>query len=160
VRAGPRQRPRGGRPSPLELTLPNGATAPIKAADVAEDGSLTIPDNPRVVGLWTDGAQPGERFGSVVIAGHVDSARYGIGVLAGLKGVKAGEVIELSAGRSVQRYRVVKSVMIRQQSLASDAGLFAQDGPPRLVVITCGGPFDPVRHRYRDNFIVTATPIA
>ncbi len=31
-------------------------------------------------------------------------------------------------------------------------------GPPRLVLITCDGPFDPVGHHYDDNVIVTAEP--
>jgi hypothetical protein len=31
-------------------------------------------------------------------------------------------------------------------------------GVPRLVLITCGGPFDQVRHGYRDNLVVYAVP--
>jgi hypothetical protein len=29
---------------------------------------------------------------------------------------------------------------------------------PRLILVTCGGPFDQARHRYRDNLIVYAVP--
>ncbi len=145
---------------PVELTLPSGASAPIVDSDVGDDGALTIPDDPKVVGIWTGGAQPGDRSGAVVIAGHIDSARFGIGVLAGLKGVQPSAVVELSAGQNTVRYRVVKTALVHQQRLASDAELFDQGGPPRLVIITCGGPFDPVKHHYRDNFIVTARPVA
>jgi hypothetical protein len=35
--------------------------------------------------------------------------------------------------------------------------VFARGGPPRLVVITCGGSFSS-REGYRDNLIVTALP--
>ena len=31
-------------------------------------------------------------------------------------------------------------------------------GVPRLVLITCGGPFDQVRRSYRDNLVVYAVP--
>ena len=53
------------------------------------DGSLVIPDDPQVVGWWTGGSMAGEPFGSVVLAGHVDSAARGVGVLAGLAGLRA-----------------------------------------------------------------------
>jgi hypothetical protein len=33
------------------------------------------------------------------------------------------------------------------------------DGEPQLVLVTCGGAFDPVRHRYQDNLVVIATPL-
>ena len=32
------------------------------------------------------------------------------------------------------------------------------DGPAQLVLVTCGGAFDPVRHRYADNYVVVAAP--
>lgn len=146
---------------PLELVLPNGNSAPIQAADTAADGSLLIPENPRVVGYWSGGAKPGEPFGSLVIAGHVDSAKYGVGVLFGLKGVKNDEVIEVRNGKQHQRYRVTGTKTVAQQSLATDnRTIFDQTTPARLIVITCGGPFDPVKHRYQDNVIITAVPTA
>jgi hypothetical protein len=37
---------------------------------------------------------------------------------------------------------------------------FARDGALRLTRITCGGPFGPRTRHYRDNIVVTATPIA
>ena len=35
--------------------------------------------------------------------------------------------------------------------------LFDRDGPPRLVVLTCGGAYD-ARNGYRDNVVVIAEP--
>jgi hypothetical protein len=37
------------------------------------------------------------------------------------------------------------------------ADLFDRDGPPRLVVLTCGGAYD-ARNGYRDNVVVIAEP--
>jgi hypothetical protein len=36
--------------------------------------------------------------------------------------------------------------------------IFSRRGRPRLVLVTCGGPFDPSIGRYRDNVVVTAVP--
>ena len=33
-------------------------------------------------------------------------------------------------------------------------------GPETLVLITCGGSFDPDIRRYRDNIVVYAVPVA
>jgi hypothetical protein len=36
--------------------------------------------------------------------------------------------------------------------------LFSAGGAPRLVLITCGGPFDPTTGSYLDNIVVFAAP--
>jgi hypothetical protein len=45
-----------------------------------------------------------------------------------------------------------------QAEFAARTDAFRQDVPPRLVLVTCGGSFDPVRHRYQDNLIIYARP--
>lgn len=145
---------------PDRLVLPTGASAPVLPVSVRADGSLVIPTDPQRVGWWTSGAMAGDPFGSMVIAGHVDSARYGLGVLAGLRAVRVGQVLEVGAGTRVLRYRVVSQVAVRQARLAKDTDVFRPDVPHRLVVITCGGPFNTVTHRYLDNLIVIAKPLA
>ena len=146
--------------APVHLVLPAGQQAPVVPVGLLPDGSLVIPTNPLVVGYWTGGALPGEHFGSIVIAGHVDSAKLGLGVLSTLKKVQVGQVIQLAgAAGQLTRYRVGQIHTVTQQSLATDDQYFSQDGPSRLIVITCGGPFDPVRHRYQDNVVVVAAPL-
>ena len=56
------------------------------------------------------------------------------------------------------RYRVVGKQTIVKQRLPTER-LFARDGPPRLVLITCGGPFDAELRSYRDNLVVLAEPV-
>lgn len=146
--------------APVRLVLPAGQQAPVVAVGVQSDGALVIPTDPKVVGYWTGGALPGERFGSVVVAGHVDSAKFGLGVLSALKRVRVGQIVQLAgATGQLTRYRVAQIKVVTQQSLATNDEYFRQDRPARLVVITCGGPFDPVRHRYQDNVVVVATPL-
>jgi hypothetical protein len=144
---------------PTSLVLWDGGTAPVLPAGVRADGSLVVPDNPDDVGWWTGGAQAGEAFGHIVIAGHVDSAKFGLGVLAELKTVRPGQVMTLRAGARSQRYKVVGRREVKQADLAKDGSIFRQDTAHRLVLITCGGRFDPVAHRYQDNLIVDAVPV-
>jgi hypothetical protein len=145
---------------PLTLTLPGGVTAPILSSGVHSDGSLVIPDDPSTVGWWNGGALAGDVYGSVVVAGHVDSARYGLGVMAQLKTLRPGQVVELKAGNQRQRYRIGSRRELPQAELAGRSDAFRQDIAPRLVLITCGGAFDPDRHRYQDNLILFADPVS
>ncbi len=144
---------------PTRLILPDGAGAAVDPAGVRGDGSLVVPEDPRRVGWWNGGAQADDPFGGVVIAGHVDSRAFGVGVLARLKTVRTGDVVRLTAGRHSASYRVTSIRQVRQARLAADTDVFRQDVAPRLVLITCGGAFDPVRHRYTDNLVILADPV-
>jgi sortase (surface protein transpeptidase) len=145
--------------APSRIVLPDGTGAPIVPVGLHPDGALVVPDDVGVVGWWTGGSKVGERFGSVVVAGHVDSATRGVGVFAELKRLVPGQVVELVAGGLRARYRIASATRVPQARLAEDAGIFRVDGEPQLVLITCGGAFDPVRHRYQDNLVVRATPL-
>jgi Sortase domain len=144
---------------PTRVVLPDGTTAPVVPVGLRNDGSLVIPDDVRTVGWWTGGSKAGEAYGSVVLAGHVDSATRGIGVFAQLRRLSPGQVVGLDAGVQRARYRIISATQVPQAQISQDAGIFTVDGEPRLVLITCGGPFDPVRHRYQDNLVVVATPL-
>jgi hypothetical protein len=144
---------------PTELVLPGGAVAPVLDSGVRPDGSLAVPDDPATVGWWNGGALAGDAFGSVVIAGHVDSARFGVGVMARLRLLDRGEVVELRAPGRRLLYRVTAARSLPQSELAVRGDAFRQDLPPRLVLITCGGTFDRRHHRYEDNLVVTAEPV-
>ncbi len=54
-------------------------------------------------------------------------------------------------------YDVTGRRRVPKMSLAQ-LGLFAKGGPPRLVLVTCGGAFDAARHSYEDNVVVQARP--
>jgi hypothetical protein len=139
--------------------LPDGTDAPVVPVGLHPDGALVVPDDVGTVGWWTGGSRPGEPFGSVVVAGHVDSAARGIGVFAQLKRLGPGQVVQLAGGARQARYRIASATLVPQARLAQDAGIFRADGEPQLVLVTCGGPFDPARHRYQDNLVVIATPL-
>jgi hypothetical protein len=66
-------------------------------------------------------------------------------------------VLELVAGRHRQRFAVVSVTRVSRDRLRERVDLFSARGPLRLVFLTCGGPFDPVRG-YRDNVVLLARP--
>ena len=68
-----------------------------------------------------------------------------------------GSSSTLAGGRALD-YRVVGKETITKQRLPAER-LFARDGAPRLVLITCGGPFLPDLGSYRDNLVVVAVPV-
>jgi hypothetical protein len=143
---------------PTRLVLPHALSAAVSAVGLHDDGSLVVPDDPRVVGWWTGGSMAGEAYGSTVLAGHLDSASRGIGVLAELPQLRPGQVVELTAGSRSARYRVASARLVPQARLSRAGGLFRTDGDAQLILITCGGSFDPLRHRYADNYVVVARP--
>ena len=143
---------------PVGLALPDrGLTAPVLPTGTGPDGALAIPDDPSTVGWWAPGALAGAATGTTVLAGHVDTAAAGLGVLAVLQDVGPGErvVLQGTDGRTVA-YRVVARRQHPKAELPPE--IFAAGGPHRLVLVTCGGRFDRTARHYSDNVVVHAVP--
>ena len=134
-----------------------GIDAPIAAVDIdTASGVLDVPLNIGRVGWWRDGSLPGASAGTILLAGHVDSARRGAGAFYALKGARRGDTITVQSGDATRSYRVTSLRRVRKAALPT--GLFTRSGARRLVLVTCGGPFEAKTKRYRDNVIVTAVP--
>lgn len=158
-RNGPTQR-HPFAPTSIELDVRDGqaARAPVETIDTSVSGELALPADPGTVGWWQSGALAGDAFGTVVVAGHIDSRDRGVGFFIRLLRVQPGDTVVLSNGVLRQGYRVVSTKNVPKASLATGTDTFAQNVPARLVLLTCTGPFDPVTH-YPDNLVVTAEPI-
>lgn len=144
---------------PMELTLPTrDLRAPVVAVTTGPEGALVLPEPPSTVGWWSPSALAGGAGGTTVLAGHVDSLAGGLGALAVLRHVAEGEEIVLlgADGRSVG-YRVTARRQYAKAELPPE--VFAVGGPPRLVLITCGGAFDRRTRHYSDNVVVFANPV-
>lgn len=143
---------------PIRLRIPAlGVQAPIVAVRAAADGTLGVPDDAKAVGWWAGGAMPRDAVGSVVLDGHVDTVRSGAGALFHLADLALGAEVVVSTSTGDVRYVVVARRVYAKTGLPSQ--VFARQGPPRLVLLTCGGPFDARTHHYRDNVVAYATPI-
>jgi sortase (surface protein transpeptidase) len=144
--------------APTRIRIPSvGVDAVVEPVGVDGRGFMVIPAEVRRVGWYRFGPAPGDAAGAAVIAGHVDTRQQGAGALFPLRGVDVGDRITVTAGGRDLPYRVVGKETIVKQRLPVEE-LFARDGAPRLVVITCGGPFVPELASYRDNLVVVATP--
>ena len=129
--------------------------APVQPAGVARDGELRIPEDPARLGWWIGSARPGEARGTVLIAGHVDTATDGRGALFRLETLPIGATIAVRSGTSTEQYRTVARRSYVKQRLPDD--LFRTGTPPRLVLITCGGDFRD--GAYSHNVVVYAEPV-
>lgn len=108
---------------------------------------------------WRDSsAWAGERFGSTVIAGHVDSATEGIGFFARLLKIHVGDTVILRGDSHRLNYRVTSVRKVAKAALASDSQALKQTGPHRLVLITCTGNYHRDRGGYESNVVVVAKP--
>ena len=134
-----------------------GINAAVSGVDVdTRLGVLDVPPNIDSVGWWRDGAAPGSSAGTILLAGHVDSARRGAGAFYALKNARRGDTITVRSGATTRSYRVTSMRRVRKAALPTS--IYTRTGERRLVLVTCGGPFDTKTKRYRDNVIVTALP--
>ena len=143
---------------PVRLRIPVlGVRAPIVAVRASGDGALAVPGNPRDVGWWTGGAAPGDPQGTVVLDGHVDTAQSGAGALFRLADLPPGAEVVVTTSVGDTRYRVDARRVYAKAALPPQ--IFNANGLPRLVLVTCGGPFDAKTLHYADNVVVFATPL-
>ena len=144
---------------PATLSLPSLQVQATVRQVVTTNGVLGVPDNIADVGWWTGSVRPGSAAGSTVIDGHVDAAVTGTGALFHLAQLQAGDPVTVTDAAGVRwHYRVYqRHVYVKHNGLPAD--LFTTIGAPRLIMITCGGPFDRATRSYLDNIVVFASPV-
>jgi hypothetical protein len=134
--------------------------APVVPTGVDRKGGLVIPEDPREVGWWSGGAAPGAPYGTILLAGHVDSAEAGLGSLVDLGATPVGATVTVTGagtGDSAASYRVVARRSYPKTSLRWPE-LLRQDVEARLLLVTCGGEFDRRTGHYERNVVVFAVP--
>ncbi len=124
----------------------------------AKTGDFAVPPSVDQVGWYKFGPGFTATSGSIVVAGHVDSAAEGKGAFFRLGDLAKGDEITLTGpGGRTESFQVVARERYRKTAIPLEK-YFARDGAVRLTLITCGGPFDPKTRHYRDNVVVTAEP--
>lgn len=146
-------------PGSLQVRLPSlDVTAQVVAVGVDADGGMEIPEDVATVGWYRFGPAPGSAEGSTVLTGHVDDRDQGPGAFFDLKSVEPGDTVEVNQpDGAVLTYDVVAREAFPKSVVPLDR-VFDRDGPPRLVLVTCGGPFDQQTRNYLENIVVTAVP--
>lgn len=146
--------------APLRLAIPAiGVDAQVVEVGVAADtGLMEVPSDVATVGWYRFGPAPGAISGSAVLTAHVDSRAQGRGAFFALEQVQPGDTLQVDlADGSARTYEVVGRERVPKAELPTGE-LFATDGEPRLVLITCGGEFDRQARSYADNVVVYALP--
>ena len=142
--------------APVRLQIPAiGVNAPVVPTGVQAGGALAIPPDPRDVGWWAAGAFPGKPAGAVILAGHIDSAVSGPGALFRLQNLRPGAAVTVTADGHAYRYRVAALRAYAKDALPA-AAIFGQQVSARLVIVSCGGPFDPATGHYLENIVAYA----
>lgn len=147
--------------APVSLSIPAQSIAiPVDAVGVQADGQMEIPPLAERGGWYRFGASPGQETGTAVIAAHVDSiASAGLGPFARLENLAPGDAVEVTLADGTRRSFAVRTVDRVAKVDVRWQDVFVRDGDPRLVLITCGGVFQPAVGHYADNVIVTADPV-
>jgi hypothetical protein len=145
---------------PVRIRMPAvQVDAPIVPLGIIPNGELDVPPDPKIVGWWRDGNRPGGATGGVVLDGHVDSARLGLGVFARLRNLSIGDVVEVSGADGATLRYVVTTREEHLKTALPAREVFSQDVPERLVLITCGGDFDRATRHYEKNVVGYADPL-
>ncbi|WP_239154660.1 class F sortase [Amycolatopsis sp. FDAARGOS 1241] len=159
----PAELPADGAPigvqRPGSVRLPDGSEARLVRTEVTRDGILPIPRGLGDAAWW--GARLGATQGAAVLSGHVNWAGTK-GPFDDLWRVRTGDnvsIVDSSGGRWL--YRVTGAATLRKEQLPAQAPQwFAQTGPHRLVLVTCGGDYLGGTEGYDENRIVTANLIS
>jgi sortase (surface protein transpeptidase) len=143
--------------NPVRLTIPSlHIDAPIVAVGVDNSGQMQIPRLISQIGWYKYGPAPGARSGSIVLAGHVDSAAQGLGAFSPLRDIPQHAEVAITVRDGTRLSYTVIAREAYPKSTIPLRTLFARTGRPRLTLITCRGTFSRSTHSYDDNIVVTA----
>lgn len=143
---------------PLSMAIPDldVRSAPIQPVGIEDNGELEVP-GAEAIGWYQFGAGIGGGRGSTVLAGHI--AYNGVeGVFRNLDQMETGQVFTVDHEGSTLSYEVTEVIQYTKEALPIE-DLFREDGEERLVLITCGGSFNPSLRSYDDNVVVIAVPV-
>lgn len=129
---------------------------PVIEVGLEDDGELEVPGATEI-GWYRYGAAPGHE-GATVLAAHVTwNGEYG--PFLNLGELEPGDLVQVTIEDGSERvYEVVERTMYDKDGLPRDR-IWRNSGPETLVLITCGGDFNPDINRYRQNIVVYAVPI-
>ncbi len=148
----PRPRPVGMQISSIDVSR-----YPVREVGLQDNGQLEIPDETEI-GWYKYGATAG-RPGATVLAAHVNW-RGSQGPFSRLGIVEPGDQIEVALDDgTVRNYEVVERTMYGKLALPRDR-IWRNTGPEELVLITCGGEFNPEIRSFKSNIVVYAVPVA
>lgn len=148
-------------PVPLSISVAGIVTdMPVEPQGLDARGQMALPVSPFVAGWYQFASAPASESGSTVIASHVDALGEGLGPFSRLRTVAVGTEVSVRDSAGITHvYRVTGIERIDKQVVPWN-DYFSNAGTPRLVLVTCGGEYDPSVGSYDDNYIVTAEKVS
>jgi len=144
------------RPIGLQMQSIDVSDFPVRPVGLELDGQMEIPDETEI-GWYSHGATAGQP-GATVLAAHVSWNRTN-GPFARLGSVEPGEQIEVALDDgTVRRYEVTERTVYGKLELPRER-IWRTTGDETLVLITCGGDYNPDIRRFRENIVVYAVPV-
>lgn len=148
--------PLGVRPSAISIPSIGVNGAPIEPVGLEPSGDLEVP-GATTVGWYEFGAGIDGGRGSSVLAAHI-AFNGSDGVFRDLADLTAGRQLAVEGPTGSVTYEVTEVHQYGKADLPIDE-LFREDGAERVVLITCGGSFNPTLRSYDDNVVVIAVPV-
>lgn len=147
---------------PVRVSVPRlEMDALVVPVGMDELRSVEVPVNIDIVGWYELGVSPHQELGSVALVGHRDGSGGADGVFLRIGELQKGDLVSVTnRDGSENTYEVTKVELMSKEQFPSEAPrLFAESGPARLTLISCGGSYDRARGGYQSNVVVTTTPI-
>jgi hypothetical protein len=119
-----------------------------------KDGEMEVPDKPADAGWFDRGPTPGA-LGPAVIAGHV-TWNGAHGVFYRLRTMRPGDQVTVTREDGKTAVFTVSRVARFSKSEFPSQAVYGPIDHAGLRLITCGGTYDAVQHKYLDNVIVFA----
>ncbi len=174
---------RPGVPVVLRIPIPStnhpgGVVASVSADPLTEDGDLFVPEDPRAVSWARDDAAPGAGQGTAILTGHVnyvvdgelvvgalsDLAEYAVTAVGSTFTVVLADgrelVYRITGGEQYDKDQLAARPELRQDLYDQEGRYGAGPGSGRLVLVSCGGEFDPETGVYEDNVFLYALPVS
>jgi hypothetical protein len=140
---------------PRSVAIPRiGVRSRLVELGLDHDGAMEVPQNPSQAGWFTRSAAPGE-LGPAVIAGHVTWDRAPA-VFSRLGDLRRGDVVTVTRKDGKTAVFTVDRVARYSKSRFPSDAVYGTIDHAGLRLITCGGTYDTLRHRYLDNVVVFA----
>jgi len=156
VSADPRSVPK--RVEPQHIAIPDlDISLNVTPLGLNASGGMDLPGNAHLAAWYRYGAVPGNDGGAALIAAHVGDAN-GLGPFASLGYAKAGTAVTVSLSDGTkEKFVIVDVARVSKRNI--DVAKTLADARGMLVLVTCGGRWNPKAGHYEDNVLAWALPL-
>lgn len=142
--------------NPVQVTIPHlGVIANVQDVGLADDGTMGVPVGFSDVAWYDLGVAPGAP-GNAIFTGHVSSTAAP-GVFYNIDQLAPGNTVHVVGDDGTELIFVVQEVDTYTSDSVPMDRIFAPSDQAGVVLITCGGNWDPVAHLFANRIVVYAT---